>query len=32
LWGGAFGEDGHCARTVGDKVTVDVIREVYPVS
>ena len=26
LWGGEFWEDGYFARTVGDKVTVDVIR------
>ena len=26
LWGGALWEDGSCARTVGDKVTADVIR------
>src|SRR5215470_8056904 len=26
LWGGEFWEDGYCARTVGDKVTAEVIR------
>ena len=26
LWGGELWEDGSCARTVGDKVTADVIR------
>ena len=26
LWGGALGEDGYFARTVGDKVTAEVIR------
>ncbi len=26
LWGGEFWEDGYFARTVGDKVTADVIR------
>ena len=26
LWGGELWEDGYCARTVGDKVTVEVIR------
>ena len=27
LWGGEFWEDGYFARTVGDKVTADVIRK-----
>lgn len=27
LWGGKFWEDGHFVRTVGDKVTADVIRK-----
>ena len=27
LWGGEFWEDGYFARTVGDKVTADVIRQ-----
>lgn len=27
LWGGEFWEDGYCARTVGDKVTADVIKK-----
>lgn len=27
LWGGEFWEDGYFARTVGDKVTVEVIRK-----
>ena len=27
LWGGEFWEDGYFARTVGDKVTIDVIRK-----
>lgn len=27
LWGGEFGEDGYFARTVGDKVTADVIKK-----
>jgi REP element-mobilizing transposase RayT len=26
LWGGELWEDGYCARTVGDKVTAEVIR------
>jgi putative transposase len=26
LWGGEFWDDGYCARTVGDKVTAEVIR------
>ena len=26
LWGGEFWEDGSCARTVGDKVTAEVLR------
>ena len=26
LWGGELGEDGYCARTVGDKVTAEGIR------
>ena len=26
LWGGEFWEDGYFARTVGDKVTADIIR------
>ena len=26
LWGGALWEEGYCARTVGDKVTAEVIR------
>ena len=26
-WGGEFGEDGHVVRTVGDKVTADVIKK-----
>jgi putative transposase len=27
LWGGEFWEDGYFARTVGDKVTAEVIRK-----
>jgi putative transposase len=27
LWGGEFWEDGYFARTVGDKVTKDVIKK-----
>ncbi|MBW2106910.1 MAG: transposase, partial [Deltaproteobacteria bacterium] len=27
LWGGEFWEDGYFARTVGDKVTTEVIRK-----
>ena len=27
LWGGEFWEDGYFARTVGDKVTADVIKK-----
>ena len=27
LWGGEFWEDGYCARTVGDKVTKDMIKK-----
>ena len=27
LWGGEFWEDGYFARTVGDKVTADVVRK-----
>jgi REP element-mobilizing transposase RayT len=30
LWGGELGEDGYCARTVGDKVTAEVIRRCNP--
>ena len=29
LWGGEFWEDGYFARTVGDKVTAEVILELY---
>jgi putative transposase len=27
LWGGEFWEDGYCVRTVGDRVTADVIKK-----
>jgi len=29
LWGGEFWEDGYFARTVGDKVTAEVIRKYF---
>ncbi len=32
LWGGEFWEDGYFARTVGDKVTAEIMQEVHPKS